>query len=108
MSISNNNDTKQSVSFNLPTYVNAEVMTGAAITVTVPTEVSGERPAQAVLSATGNFYVRFGGTAAIPSAQITNGTGSLLNPTYFRVFPGMVFSIIGAPGVVVTMSFDGE
>ena len=106
--ISNFSDTSRSVSFNLSPYVNAELMTGAAITVTVPSTVTGERPAQATLSATGNYYVRLGGTAAIPVTQVTDGTASLLNPTYFRVFPGMTFSIIGAPGVVVTISYDGE
>lgn len=109
MSISNNYDTKASVSFNPPTYVDALVMTGFAITGTVPALVGGVEPRQMVISASGNFYARFDdGAASIPTGNVTNGTASMLNPTYLRVFPGETISFIGAPGVILTIAFYGE
>jgi hypothetical protein len=83
-------------------YVNSYVATGASQAVTVPAEAR-----YASFAATGNFYVKFvaGGTAAIPAANVTDGTSSTLNPTVRRVEGLASFAIIAAAGVVVQVSF---
>lgn len=106
--ISTHGDTDRSVAFQPPKYVNTLVATGAAQTVTVPALVLGVVPGQAVVSSTGNVYSRFdGGTAAIPSGTVTDGTGSMLNATYFVVSPGQTISMIAAGGTVITIAFYG-
>lgn len=109
--ISNFPETTRSVSFNAPQFVNAIVATGAAQAVTIPaTSVTDGVPsALAVLSATGNFYARFdGGSAAVPAANVTDGTASILNPTYLRVWPAMAFSVIATAGTIITIAIYGE
>lgn len=60
-----------------PTYVQARVLAaGVSETVTLP---AGTRIA--VFSATCNFYAKTGATAAVPAADIADGTASELNPT---------------------------
>jgi hypothetical protein len=73
----------------------------AASTVTVPPGAN-----YVVYSATDDFYVRWDGTAAaIPGADITNGTGSEINPTIRDIKGVTSFSIIAAVDTVVTMAF---
>jgi len=81
-------------------YVDARVLAAAtAETVTVPTGCN-----LMLFSATGAFYVRSGGTAAVPAADVTDGTGSALSPAVRRVTPAATFSIIApTAGTVVTM-----
>ncbi len=88
-------------------FVDTYVGTGASQAVTVPTN----RGVKFVsFSATGNFYVRFvaGGTAAIPAANVTDGTASTLNPSVRRVEGLASFAIISAPGTVVNLSWFAD
>jgi len=84
-------------------YINARVMSGGGVeSETVPTG------AKIVLfSATGNFYLRTGGAAAVPSADVTNGTGSELNPLARLVTPGETLSLAAPAGkaVIITMAY---
>jgi hypothetical protein len=81
--------------------IHARHMTTSAETHTVPAGANF-----VVFSANQDFYVRWNGTAAIPVADVTDGTGSELNPTVRRVVAGKTFSIIGsAASTVVTMAF---
>lgn len=79
--------------------INALMLDGADASITVPAGAG-----YAVFAATDDFYMKLGSAAAIPGADITNGTGSELNPTVRRVAPGDVIHCIGAAGVV-TISF---
>ena len=82
-------------------YVDVYYGDAAAATFTVPAGAN-----YVLFSATGDFYVRWDGSAAaIPSADVTNGAGSELNPVVRDVAPSQQFSIIAAAAVVVTMSF---
>lgn len=56
-------------------------------------------------SATGNFYVNFTTTATVPAADVTDGTGSCLNPGVRDVSQITSFSIIAPAAIVVTMEF---
>lgn len=59
----------------------------------------------AVFSATANFYVAFGtGAAAIPAADVTDGSAPMLNPSARRVTPADVLSIVSpTAGAIVTI-----
>ena len=46
-----------------------------------------------------------GGTAAIPVANVTDGTSSTLNPAVRRIEGLASFAIISAPGTVVQVAF---
>lgn len=63
-------------------------------------------------SADGDFYAKFGdGTvnAAVPSTDVTNGTGSALNPGVRRIVEGITHvSLIAAAARVITMEFWAE
>jgi hypothetical protein len=83
-------------------YVNTYIGTGASQAVTVP---SGAKYVSFV--ATGNFYVKFvaSGTAAIPAANVTDGSSSTLNPSVRRIEDLTSFAVISAVGTVVQVSF---
>ena len=86
-----------------PTYINARVL--AATTnesVTIPTGAT-----QVVFSANGDFYVNpNSGTAAVPSDDVTDGSGSELNPVgYSGLVAGSTFGIIAPAATNVTMAF---
>lgn len=100
--LSNYTDAQRGVTFNFADTINAYVMTGSSQAVTIATGAS-----VVSFSATGNFYVKWvaAGTAAIPAANVTDGTASELNPTVRNVAGLASFAIIGAAGVVVTVSF---
>lgn len=94
-------DERRALEFNPSDTNNAYVMTGAAISATVP---SGA--VVAGFSATGNFYANFnGGSAAVPAANVTDGTAPELNPSTRRVAGVSSISLIGAAGVVVVISY---
>lgn len=70
-------------------------------TFTVPANVN-----VVLFSATGDFWVRTTGTAAAPSADVTDGDGSELNPVGRRVRAGDTISIAsGGEAVSGSMSF---
>lgn len=100
--ISNVRSTADTYAVNPADYVNNYVLAAnVAETVTVP---SG---AQAVsFSANGDFYVNFnGGTAAVPSVDITNGTGSELNPSIRYIAGWSSFSIVAPATTVVVLAY---
>lgn len=64
------------IGLNQPKWVdNIVLVANVAKTYTVPTGAKS-----LLFSATTNFYVSYGGTAAVPSVDVTNGTGVELNP----------------------------
>ncbi len=80
---------------------NLVLASGTAKTVTVP-----EGAGFAVFSATGTFYARFdGGAAAAPGADITNGTGSEVNPTARSVAGLPAFSVVAPAACVVAVAW---
>lgn len=88
-----------------PSYVCALVLTaGSAKSLSVPSWAK-----VVVFGASGgiDFYVSYGGTATIPSSDITDGTGCELNPVA-RIIEGVgSISIISSKSGVVTLSFYG-
>lgn len=88
----------------VPDYVDARVL-GVATNEdhTVP---SGVR--WVIFSANGDFYAKAGGTAAVPAADVTDGSGSQLNPSAWELpRDGSVATIglIAPAATVVTMAF---
>lgn len=74
---------------------------GVAESMTVPTGAYFVN-----MSANADFFARTSGTAAV-ATDLTNGTGSALNPTTRRVTPGDVISVISASACLVTFEFFG-
>jgi len=59
-----------------------------------------------LFSSTGDFWVDFhGATAAIPAADVTDGSSPELNPVARAVTAGGTFSMISAAAQAVSMSF---
>lgn len=58
-----------------------------------------------VFSSAEDFYVRISGTAAVPTTDITNGTGSELNPVARTVDGLTSFSMVAPYNAIVTMLF---
>lgn len=82
-------------------YVNAVVLTaGVPKVVTVPSDAH-----HVVFSATGDFYVRFAAAAAIPVADVTDGTGSMLNPEYRDIDLVTTFGIVSPTDCTVTFEY---
>ena len=79
--------------------LNQVLAAGVAETVTVPSSCDF-----IVFGATGTFYVRTGGTAAVPIADVTDGTGSEVSPSARQVVPASTFSIIAPATTVVSMA----
>ncbi len=91
-------------------YVDARVLgAGAAERHTIPT--SPIKPKYVVFSGDGNFYALFGDstvTAAIPAADVTDGTAPELNPEAREIPAGAThISLIASAATVITMSFYG-
>lgn len=94
---------------NAPEYINARVLAtgGTAEDFTVPAGAD-----LVVFSATDIFYALPNGTAAAPAADVTNGSGSFLNPTAWLLTPrtsGTAISTISVVspnnGTIVTAAF---
>ena len=59
-----------------------------------------------LFSSTGDFWVDFSGaTAAIPAADVTDGSSPELNPVAREVTSGGTFSMISAAAQAVSLSF---
>ena len=89
-------------------YIDCRVL--AATTAERHTIPSGAR--YVIFAADGTFYARFGDssvTAAIPAADVTDGTGSMINPEA-REIPSAVthISLIASAATVVTLAFFAE
>lgn len=85
-----------------PLYVDARVLAAnTAETVTIPSNAK-----YVVFSATpALFYVNYQGTAAAPAADVTDGTGSELNPDVRYLGALTNFSIVAPATTIVTMCF---
>ena len=80
---------------------NFDLAAGVADTVTVPTGA-----VIAVFSANTDFLIRRGGTATLITADVEDGTGSILNPTMRRFPPSVTsFSIISPLGGDVSIEW---
>lgn len=92
------------------TTIDAKVLAaGVAESETVPSITSNGTTGKAktvLFASTCDFYADVNGTAAVPSADVTNGSASELNPTV-RYLGGDVttISLISADACVITMSF---
>lgn len=58
-----------------------------------------------VFSSDGDFYVRYNGTAAIPGADVTDGTSAEINPTVRNLSGVTSISLIASATRVVSMAF---
>jgi len=67
---------------------------------TVPTGAT-----HVVFSGTADFYVKYGGTAAVPAADVTNGSASELNPVAREIRGITSIGLISAATCIVTMCF---
>lgn len=86
----------------MPTYVDARVLAANVNeSHTVPTG------ARFVLfsGSCAAFYVKNGGTAAVPAADVTDGSGSALNPSAWFIEGATSLGIISPTACVVTMEF---
>ena len=58
-----------------------------------------------LFTSTADFWATIGGTAAVPAADITNGSSAELNPVLRRVDDGDTISVISATDAIVHMAF---
>jgi len=90
-------------------YRDARVLAAnTAEVITVPTDsTTGLKAQYVVFSATADFYVQTDGTtAAVPAADITNGTSPELNPTVYLLGSAVTeIDIISPEACIVTLSF---
>ena len=68
--------------------------------VTVPSDAL-----YAVFASTADIWVRVGNVAAVPSGDVTDGTGSELNPIVRRVEPGATIGVISEYAAKVSIVF---
>lgn len=73
---------------------------GVAESFTVPAGA-----AVVVFSSNGDFYANARGTAAVPAADVTDGSASELNPTSRACTPGGTISVISPYATIVTAAF---
>ncbi len=85
----------------LPGYINNYVLVADTNTaVTVPTGA-----VYAVFSSNADIWVKVGGVAAIPSANITDGSGSELNPIARRIEGESTIGVISGYTAKVSIAF---
>ena len=90
-----------------PDYVDTRVLAaGTAEAVTVPTGANTKKAAYVNFASTCDFYANYTTTAAVAAADVTDGTGSELNPTV-RFLGGSVttISIIAPSTCTVSLSW---
>jgi hypothetical protein len=86
-----------------PAYVDARVLAAnVSETHTIPTGALW-----VLFSSTCNFYAKLGASAAIPAADVTDGTGSELNPAAWQISGSTQITLISATACTVTMAFYG-
>ena len=84
-----------------PTWIDARVLAAnVAESHTLPTGALW-----VVFSANCNFYANPNGTAAVPAADVTDGTGSELNPSAWRIVGQTAISFIAPTTCIVTMAY---
>lgn len=82
-------------------YVQHRILAAAtAETITAPAF-----PCIVIFRATADFYADVSTTAAIPAADVTDGTASELNPAQWQVAPGASISVISASACVINAAF---
>jgi hypothetical protein len=86
---------------NVPTWVDTRVL--AANTEETHTIPSGAK--YVLFSATTTFYAAYGATAAVPAADITNGSGSERNPVLRNITGFSTIHLISPTACVITLSF---
>ena len=92
---------KKLVEYMWSDYVDTRVLAaGVAEVVTLPDDVRW-----VTFSGTDDFYVRPDAAAAVPVADITDGTGSHLNPHHRNCDEITTFGIISPRTCIVTMEF---
>ena len=99
----NEHGTRSSFALTPSDHVNDAVLAaGVAKQYTVPASANW-----VAFSPDGDFYAKFGAnpTAAIPAADVTDGTGSVLNPTVRYINGVAKISLIASIATVVTMEF---
>lgn len=87
---------------NAPSYVDVRVLAATVSeTHTVPSLARW-----VIFSGDCNFYARPGASAAVPAADVTDGTGSEQNPAGWWIPPGVTqITLIAATSCKVTLSF---
>ena len=84
-----------------PSFVNAAVLSaGAEAALAVP-----EGASVCIFSSDGDYYVRPDAAAAIPAANVADGTAPELNPAQWDVRDVQSLHIIAPEDAVVTLSF---
>ena len=59
----------------------------------------------AAITSTADIWVKYGGVAAVPTADVTDLTGSELNPIIRRVEPGQTIGVISAYAAKISITF---
>lgn len=81
--------------------INAMVLgTTTAEVITVPAGAY-----KVLFKSNGDFYARHNEAGAIPATEVTDGTGSALNPTGWVVTPGDTIGVISPAACVLTLEF---
>jgi hypothetical protein len=82
-------------------YIDTRVLVaGTAQTHTFPTNAR-----YAIFNSTANFFARWDGSAAaVPSANITDGSGAELNPVARRINGGQTVSLISPSAATITIA----
>lgn len=91
-------------------YINTRALAAnTAETETVPTGVTGGTAAYVVFKCDADFWVCWSGsTAVVPAADVTDGTGSELNPTERYIGGVTTYSIISASASSISMAYYAE
>jgi hypothetical protein len=61
-----------------------------------------------IFGSDGDFYARPNGTAAVASADVTDGSGSELNPVIWDLTGVTSIGLVSPAGRVVTLTFYGD
>lgn len=84
-----------------PVYVDARVLAAnVSETHTIPTGAN-----TVLFSSTCDFYAKPGSSAAVPAADVTDGTGAELNPATWNVTGLTTLTVISTSTCVLTMSW---
>ena len=82
-------------------YIDAAYLTATVEgTATVPA-----RAGLVIMTATADFYFRYGATVALPAAAVTNGSAGELNPIMRMVVAAGVIHLISPWACVVTLAY---
>lgn len=92
---------EQTFARSVPRYIDARVLAAnTAESHTVPTGAKF-----VLFGSDGDFYARPNATAAVPSADVTDGSGSEINPVAWDLTGVTTISLIAAAARVVTLAF---